>query len=87
MATVNKSYTAASSPFFNEKCKTMLTTPQVREEVFSYVAFLASYDSTRSRKGFEPRTSGPLITEFVSVMEERLGDPFKTIRESKMTVT
>lgn len=65
----------------------MVTTPQVREEVFSYVAFFASYNSTRGRKGFEPRTSGALITEFVSAMEEGLGDPFKTIRESKKTVT
>jgi len=58
----------------------MLTTPQVREEVFSYVDFFATYDSTRGRKGLSDN-------EFVSVMEEGLGDPFKTIREPKMTVT
>ena len=57
----------------------MLTTPQVREEVFSYVAlfFWRVTDSTRGRKGFEPRTSGPLITKFVSVMEEGLGGSFQ----------
>ena len=36
--TVYKSYTAAISLFVEVKCETMLTTTQVREDVFSHFA-------------------------------------------------